>query len=422
MPSFSLTSNMITMTRLLSLCAAIIIYAAFGYPTPDRPDWPEFWVGILLISAATLPRAALSLRRTPRSPRIWVQGAHYLLLYGISIPLIIGILSGHSPGAIIRDLVPFLFLMLPLFLFDLMNRLPVRHYHFLIGLIMLAGLIFSIRGIIVLQSGPVGLDELDGLYLVNAPTVLFAALILIGLAADRFSYKFPFISFIFVSIAIIPVYAMGMVLQRASFAALAITAIFLWLMICRRSMIRGIVSACFACAFFWLFQDQMASLTERLFHKHVSVGNNMRFLELEAVWDQVSVSSVSMFFGQGWGALVQSPAVGGLSVNYTHSLLSSALLKTGLCGLFLTLFYLFGLSLRFRRLYTVNPILFFALFWPFLIDIFLYASYKSLDFGLILLLIATYAERRDHEEKENTPLNEKPQPPNSPHQPCLSAI
>lgn len=103
---------------------------------------------------------------------------------------------------------------------------------------------------------------------------------------------------------------------------------------------------------------------------------------------------VTFLFGTGWGGIFSSPAVGGLDVNYTHSLLSTMLLKGGA-----VLFLLTGLSCL-AALYQI--VLIFqrdsarglTLFWPFIIPVFFYASHKSLDFGLLLLLIGVWSVQR----------------------------
>jgi hypothetical protein len=62
-------------------------------------------------------------------------------------------------------------------------------------------------------------------------------------------------------------------------------------------------------------------------------------------------------------------------------------LKSGLIGLGLTLFYLFFILQKAIRLTFIDSVWGNALIWPFIIPVILYASYKSLDFGLIMTLI-----------------------------------
>ena len=57
----------------------------------------------------------------------------------------------------------------------------------------------------------------------------------------------------------------------------------------------------------------------------------------------------------------------------------------------LALAYLFRLGSIILELLFYRPVIALALAGPFLIDIFLYASFKSLDFGLVLLLVPLWA-------------------------------
>src|SRR5262249_28155118 len=121
--------------------------------------------------------------------------------------------------------------------------------------------------------------------------------------------------------------------------------------------------------------------------KTSQVGLNMRWQEAQAVFALLDNSAWSMLFGRGWGATLVSPAVGDVPINYTHSLITTYMLKAGLSGLGLALSWLYRLGQGLVRLFPARPILAVALAGPLLIDIFLYASFKSLDFGLILFLI-----------------------------------
>ena len=92
--------------------------------------------------------------------------------------------------------------------------------------------------------------------------------------------------------------------------------------------------------------------------------------------------------GLGWGGTFESPAVGDVRVNYTHSFVSCMLLKSGMLGAALAVAYLIGSFIGITRLLPRHLVLGLALAGPLLIDSVLYASYKWLDFGLLLLLIS----------------------------------
>lgn len=92
--------------------------------------------------------------------------------------------------------------------------------------------------------------------------------------------------------------------------------------------------------------------------------------------------------------MFSSPAVGGLEVNYTHSLLTTMAMKGGAAMFALCLLVLAGAVYEIFLIFQSDKNGGFALFWPLLIPAFLYASHKSLDFGLILLLIGMWRNGR----------------------------
>ena len=133
--------------------------------------------------------------------------------------------------------------------------------------------------------------------------------------------------------------------------------------------------------------DLFGEVFELFLLKSERVGVNMRFEELRAVWGAISVHPLSVLFGLGWGAHFSSPAVADIDVQFTHGLLSSALLKTGIIGLLLHAAFIISLLKMLCVHFRKHVVFAVALGGPVLIDVFLYASFKSLDFGLVLMLI-----------------------------------
>jgi hypothetical protein len=82
-----------------------------------------------------------------------------------------------------------------------------------------------------------------------------------------------------------------------------------------------------------------------------------------------------------------------MRVNYTHNFFSAMLLKTGLIGMALAVVYIAGLFTSLGRLVRAVLILTLAIAGPLLIDVILYASYKWLDFGLLLLILSIRADQ-----------------------------
>lgn len=125
--------------------------------------------------------------------------------------------------------------------------------------------------------------------------------------------------------------------------------------------------------------------------KTAEVGLNARVAEARAVYDRLSVFPPSLLVGQGWGSTFSSPAVGGITVNYTHSFLTTMALKGGLILFLLALVTVIAALYRIYLIFQEDRVRGLALFWSLVIPVFLYASHKSLDFGLLLLMIGVWS-------------------------------
>jgi hypothetical protein len=390
---------------LAAFAAAILLYALCGTPTPDAPGPAEAAIGLLLLCAVG-PRRALAALAPPLRGPGWRRAGWLLLAYGLSVPLAAGAVSGHAPVNILRDVLPFLFLLLPLFAAPLFAG-PGREARrrLLCGLAAFAGLAFAARvagpaaGRLAAALAGGGLPRLasaDPFYLVNAPTVLFAAVFLFG-AAGAALYRNPGFTghikaALGVALGTVPLAAMALVGQRAGCGWFCLAILLLAAIGLVRNPARALWPAVLLAALAALAWPDISLLAQGLARKTVEVGVNSRDSEAAAVIRLLQDSAPAALFGKGWGATFASPAVGGVTVNFTHSLITSFWLKAGLAGAGLALAYL---GLICRGLWPVlraRPVLALALAGPLLIDILLYASFKSLDFGLILLLAAVSAE------------------------------
>lgn len=248
-------------------------------------------------------------------------------------------------------------------------------------------------------------EKLD--YLANMPTVLMSALFttLLGLQylSKNFSARHIVYGAALLTIGISILMPIILSQQRASLFAFVAT-ISIWLLVSLRKkplkilLLLGLIGLL---SFYnWPLIEQAI---KPLIHKNQLVGFNRRGEELGAIWHTIRTNPITLFFGRGWGASFASPAVADIQVNYTHSLLSSLLLKTGLTGLVLGVFYIAALLKPLPEILRENTIrtkiLVLSILPPLFIDIFLYASYKSLDFALMLVLLASLHNVDDRSEK-----------------------
>ncbi len=378
--------------RATALFFACLVYGLFGSPTPDGFGIAEGIVGFFLVIAVGvfMPLGQFFQKGLP----FWIRMGHVFLLFGLIVPLSVGVMAGQNTGAILRDLIPFIFLFLPVFMYPTIQDRPKACVVILSGVLFI-GLLFSVRSLSLRVSSG---DAL--LYLENMPTVLFACLFLIGSA---FRASFQGLSllrsgsfYLALLISIIPFLSMFYSFQRASVGAVILFVSAMLIYSFARSPGRAfnaVMLAFIGGSVLFLTLGHSDVLNElyssfgTLEDKTHKVGFNNRAQEFRAVWDVITANQMSFLFGQGWGAQFESPAVGGLSVNFTHNFFSYFLLKTGLLGMVCATAYIAGLLGVLIRVNLKNPAFGLALLAPILIDLTLYASFKSLDFGLTLLLI-----------------------------------
>ncbi|MCB9990640.1 MAG: hypothetical protein H6867_04565 [Rhodospirillales bacterium] len=379
----------------MALCAAVLIYAVAGTPTPERLGPAEVMIAALIVFAVGLPQAARAL--VPGQGNGWQKSGAVLLLFGLSVPVVNGFLMGNSVSGIMRDILPFFFLLLPVFLQSAWLA-QERQIKILTALVVILGLVFSLRVLLPAYFNLAGLQPSsvpDPLRLANAPTVLFAALLLSGLSGLYLYRGDLFKSALCALLCVIPLMTVALITQRASIGAFCLSGLVLFMIGAVRRPYRVLLPLLMISCVVAVYWQPIDEIIHSLLRKSSMVGFNMRGQEAQVVRDAVGGSLWTVLFGKGWGATIASPAVGGAVVNFTHSLPTMYWLKTGLVGVCIVLVYLARLGALLVPLFFRNPVVALALAGPFLIDIFLYASFKSLDFGLILLLISLWAGRSD---------------------------
>ena len=368
------------MVTRAAFAAAVFLYAAFSSPTPDAPGIVEFAVLALLLFAATS-------MRLPRDR--WAYPFFGLLAYGTIIPLAIGALSGHASGDIARDVIAFAALAVPVVY---ASQFPddQKSQNTLLALLIGVGMLFSLRYLAQAwrDISALGVGSLDHhfLYLANSPLVAFAAAFL--LLRGCFTEKRVLYAFGFILASLIPLAAMIGMMQRATLGLL----VFAWFGFLIYTLIKtprraaAVIAVC--AGIIALLWPLPTLVWESLSEKTLAVGWNARGAELAVMMDAVNANPVTALFGAGWGSLFKSPAVGDLWVRFTHSLFTSLLWKAGWLGLIMAAAAFAGLVMDATRRLKADPVLLAALILPLLPALFLYGSYKSLCFGLLLLALA----------------------------------
>ncbi len=383
---------------LVLLVFGFLVYGAFGSPTPDTFGIVEAVVGACL-AMGVLGAGAYGFISFKGLP-FWRGAGASLLVYGVSVPFMVGAISGADLLSMLRDIVPFLFMMLAVFMAARFEREPQSFKPVAIAAAGI-GLLFSLRSLGVFGEN----QELY--YLANMPSVFFVAFVSAGLALQVFTARFSFRCLPLVAglvvVSLLTVLPMIEAQQRASIGVFVVLFAVLFgrrfVDYPKRAMVVFLVLAVVAS----LFLSDLGEVWGALRRKSELVGVNMRFEEMRAVWAAVNEEPLGVIFGLGWGARFSSPAVADIRIGYTHSLISGMMLKTGLIGVGLSFAYLgglVGLLIKIKGHWVVV----LALVGAMAIDTFLYASYKSLDFGVVLMLIPalySYARFLDGETRSS---------------------
>lgn len=374
----------------LFLFAAILLYALLGSPTPDNPGLIEGLIGVLLaasIATAGIPKGlSFLLNRNG-----FLKALQVLFLTGLILPTVAGAYLGNDRMLIVRDVLAFAFLALPLFLADKF-KLYDRAATLFCTLLIFAGLAFCLRTLI--PAFNVWIPQGELLYLSNSPLALFAAVYLAGrLWVSLESVTRMNLVHVLACLAGLGILIAAMLLdvQRATVGAVLLT----WLILAvhalikhpRRILLPLLMIGALAAALYPVVSDAMHAMAV----KTAEVGLNARVAEAKAVYNTLMAYPPSLFVGQGWGSTFSSPAVAGLSVNYTHSFLTTMALKGGLILFFLATLTVLAALYQIFLIFQRDKVRGLALFWSLTIPVFLYASHKSLDFGLLLLMIGVWS-------------------------------
>lgn len=381
--------------RLLCFGFGLFLFALWGSPTPNNPDWVEAAIAICLFLAVSWQSLTHSfLFHKNDRQEYWLLATKIFFLYGLSVPLIMGVVNGWPLQSMLRDGAALIFLCLPLFLSSFIKTKQAEQFFFILCLVI--GLLFSIR--VLVPHFLLFRNTTELLYLANSPLVLMSAIFLSGFAAYQ-CFLAVTVSrivkmLVLLALSALPIMAMFVDLQRASFIALVLSAVTLLVVGIVKIPHRTVLPIVLLVILVLLFEGYFTTLIDGLSLKTSKVGLNMREQELMAVWNAASQNIWTLMLGKGWGSYFASPAVGYLNVTFTHSLLSYIFLKTGLVGLFLCLVYLFFIFEKLIQLCFKDGVRGVVLLWPFIIPVLLYASHKSFDYGLLLTLIVVLSTRK----------------------------
>ncbi|GAB6988094.1 hypothetical protein [Paenibacillus pini] len=383
----------------MAFIIALLCYAIFSAPFPAQPGIAEATIGSLLVLFVTIPTGLIvmtggfTLYQRYRTVPMWLHLGFFMLLWwGLFNG---GVIHSWDVTDIVRDIIPCVYLFVPLMLLPAMNRTKYNWLKIFPWVIAFMGVILSMRFYNVANMSPLDVGKMyffdNYLYLPYDPSVIFAGIFLPLMAIHTWKssklYSWVFSLFMLVG-GFLALGSLMAVAQRAPLALAALSFSIYFLIISRRSLKRMLLLVIVLLGVGVLAQQQIESSYQLLIDKQESFGANGKTDELAAVIKETSQSSFSLMFGMGWGGLFHDPAVEFVEVSYTHSAMTFFLLKGGIFGVVIFLAYVLWISRNLLRSLSIKTLpIVLSSFMPVIIGLFFQVSYKTLSYGMILTLM-----------------------------------
>ncbi len=387
-----------TELKTFLLSATLIIYAFFSSSTPDNIGIAEIAMGGLLIFFVGLrgviePAGGFLFIRKKEVPN-YIYFVFQLLFYILTI---YGLIFNHNTlDNYVRDIIPFIYLFLPLFFLPNMRAQPDYWLHLLVYLISLVGVSYSIRFFLIDPETVYRIGRTvvfgDLNYFPMDPAVIFTATFLLTIGIHKIvngSLISGSLHLVGGTIAYMSIIA---ILARAQIALVLIAILInLFLLFGRRMLFSSLIFMIVVGGVGYFGRDFFADVYGLIMQKFISVGLSSRDLEVMAVIDNGLGSNWTFFFGEGWGGLIANPITGYFQTRFVHNFLAYSFFKGGIIGLLLIVVYVFW----FIRIYieSLNLLtiashmttgIMLASFNVIIINIIFEGGYKMFSFGLIL--------------------------------------
>lgn len=392
--------------RAAIFVALISIYAFLSSSTPDEFGIPEALMGLLLVvfvgfRGATLSLGGFLMHRQNAVPSI----AYWSFLVLVTVLSLWGlIIRQNQLSDYIRDVVPLLYLFLPVFFVPQMTRHRDAWQKLCIAALCVIGVAYSVRHFMSDEVGIAALGHAivfgDSNYFPMDPAVLFASTFLLTSGLVKLFDGKWITSAAYLMLGAVAFASLLGVLVRAQIFLVLMSLLFILVVQSLRSprvLIFGIAPLCAGLVFVVLAtgSDFAESLFGLMVAKSESAGLlNSRDLEAQVVINNAMSSLDAMLLGEGWGGVVDNPAGGGV-VRFTHNIEIYGLLKGGLIGsLFVGLYafvnirdYLKDGWRTLARLDILRLPLMLAIGNVLCLNLLLEPGFKMFSFGLVLTVL-----------------------------------
>ena len=387
--------------RLLLLVAATLVYATFSDPTPDTISWAELAIGASLVVLVGIGRglgivsgARLVLAEQSQITQVRNLAFIWLLL----VPMAVGAFRSASANELVRDLIPMLFLFLPLLVGERLESADRRSAStWLVWTAVASGVILATRHLFVTQSSLVQIGEgfysEHSLYLSTDSFVHFAAALLLIMGFRqlvRFRAKSAVIGVAMIAGGLFCLGVLALKGHRGP-VVLVLAALFAYILTAPglggRIRIRLLIAGSISLGIMWVaYGETLIRLADLFLAKHEAVGISNRDAEFLAIVDIVFRDTFTGLFGLGFGSVYESPAASA-TVNFAHWIGGYVLLKAGLVGALLVTAYFLTFWRPFVSLVRAHSVLAFAVAGPLLVGVTISGSYRFLSYGILLSIL-----------------------------------
>ncbi|CAM2979040.1 hypothetical protein PASE110613_10495 [Paenibacillus sediminis] len=405
-PQIYMKSIGINTLSSLAFIFAMLIYAGFSAPFPANPGVAEVLIAFLLVIFVTIPTSVIvigggfTLYKQYFAMPVWLHLSFFLLLWwGVFNG---GVVYAWGLNDVVRDVIPCIYLFVPLLLLPTINRSKMNWLYILPWLLSLMGVIMAVRFYYVVQISPFEIGKMyyfdNFLYLSYDPSVSFASVFLPIMAVHTWRSKSLIrwiCSLLMLMGGVLALGSLMAVAQRAPLGLAAFSYFVYFLMISRKSIKKIMLLLALAIVIGAAAQHQIQSSYDLLMAKQENFGLNGKTDEMMTVIKETSGSVYSLLFGMGWGGLFHDPAVNNIKVSYTHSAVTFFLLKGGIFGLTIFVSYLFWLLRNLLKSMNIQNLPYIlSCLVPLMIGLLFQVSYKTLSYGIILTLLCLLYQQR----------------------------
>ena len=379
-----------------NLFLIFFLYALFSSPAPSSVGLAELFIALSLVVIFVLNLPFPELKKESLLFSIALGCLSYL----VSVPSFIGGLAyGNRLDDVLRDLIPMLYMSIPILFYSLLRRYPTEMKEAVVRGILLIGFAYCIRYYYRFLNGAPTLNmQLD-------PSVFFVTMFsLLSFFYILFYKQSSALKLIATALfAIFFMYILFSSVLRAQVSIFIFVSFLLLILYIKKALLSNkifdLIVGGIVLVFFAMFSIDICKV---VLEKTLDAGVlNGRGQESYEVWQRFT-SHVNLFvFGNGWGAKVLTSTTG-YEARFVHNFPLFILWKTGLIGFCAFCGYLYWIlsiakQLIVRSLFFRLPlndlILTWSLVMSLLINSMIEAGYKTLTFSfLVMILIAKSLE------------------------------